>query len=354
MKFIVFFILIGTAVGQEASDYYNRPVQELQEKIYVQDTILPHRGGWPQCYDAMMQLAHRKKEKDPRFKSIAIFDSESVVQVTLHADCRALRSTGAVLDYYVALTARTNSVKVEFWNIYPKSKECDAGFRISLIKEIADSISNFCDSTKYTHVPYRGYGDPHAQPQLPAVAGVHVDSVTDRLFAALIADSIRKADSIAHETVRADSIAKAELAARSNIEVVIIDTGAIQKEIDSTAKVVSADSVIVHRRDLVMFKGQAMVSCRGKINVDDRLDCLDSLLAHKLRTAPDALQYLSMLLKFCTDKCDMFKAEVPIVPDDLKYRAVAAFHRAQETCAKVQNMQARVPLSREARIPTSQ
>lgn len=331
MTSCVFFSLLGTLLAQEASDYYGRHVQELQEKIWVKDTVLTHVGGYPQCFNEIYQWSY--KQTDPRFKSLVSVDSTGVVQMILHSDCQTIRSFGPVRDYYMALTSRSKSLRIEFWNIDPKAKDCDAGFRKSIIKGLTDLISSFGDSTKYVHVPCKGLVIEHA---VIVRHDTHLDSVTDRLFAAVKADSVRRADSIAHAPFVADSLVKVMMAARPKIEVVI-DTVVTQRVVDSISKVIDADSVSIHRKDLVMFKGQPMISCRGKINIPIRLECLDFLVAHKLRTNKDVLQYLNVLQKYCNDRMNLIQAELPIVPDDLKYKAVATLHHCQEVSGEIQN-----------------
>jgi hypothetical protein len=323
--------LVAIILGQEASDYYGRHVQELQEKIWVKDTVLAHVGGYPQCFNEVYQWSY--KQRDPRFKSLASVDSLGVTQIVLHSDCQKLRSFGPVRDYYMAMTSKSKYLKIEFWNIDPKSKDCDAGFRKSIIKGLTDLLSSFVDSTKYVHVPCKGFVIEHP---VAIRYNTHIDSVTERLFEALRADSVRRSDSITHAPFVADSIAKVAIAARPKIEVVI-DTAVTQKEIDSISKVIGADSILIHRRDLMMFKGQPMISCQGKINIPIRLECLDFLSAHKLRTNKDIMQYLNVLQKYCTDRMNLIQAELPIVPDEIKYKAVATLHHCQEVSGEVQN-----------------
>jgi hypothetical protein len=339
MKFFIYIFLASWVFGQEASDYYDRPVHELQEKIFVKDTVLIHRGGMPQCYNAMQQILDNKKHRNPKFKSV--WADSGVVQAILHSDCQTLRASGALMEYYVGLTCHSQSLKIEFWNIDPKQRSCDSLFRISMIKEIAETLSNFCDSTKYSHKPYMGFGDPLARtPQKIAPVSSHLDTVTERMFASMRADSIRQADSVARAIVRADSLAKAD-SEKPKIEVVITDSGAVQRDVDSISKLVSLDSITIHRRDPVIFKGQTAVSFKGKIDIDTRLECLQFLLDHKLRTSSDVAAYVILLQKYCNDKADMIRTEIPIVPDWLKYRAAAAFHHAQDVAAKVQEFQTR-------------
>ena len=331
MALCIFFSLLGSLLAQEASDYYGRHIQELQEKIWVKDTVLTHVGGYPQCFNEIYQWSY--KQTDPRFKSVASVDSVGVVQMILHSDCQKLRTSGPVRDYYMALTSRSKSLRIEFWNIDPKSKDCDAGFRKSLIKELSDLITSFIDSTKYVHVPCKGLVIEHA---VIVRHDTHLDAVTDKMFAAIKADSIRRADSIAHAPFVSDSLVKVTMAARPKIEVVV-DTVIAQREIDSISRVINADSVLIHRRDLVMFRGQPMISCQGKINIPIRLECIDFLVAHKLRSNKDVLQYLNILQKYCNDRMSLIQIELPIVPDELKYKAVATLHHCQEISGEVQS-----------------
>ena len=328
---------MSAVFGQDAVDYYDRPVHELQEKIWVQDTVLTHTGGFPQCYHEMQQWANKNKSK-LQFKSITAVDSLGVVQLILRSDCRDLRSKGPVLEYNMVLTARTDSAKIEFWNIEPKSKECGALYRKSLKKEIADLILNFVDSTKYTHVPYKGFGDPQSQVQQKGDQVVKSDHVMDSIF------GIVRKDSIAQQRVK-DSIASLPVQEDVRPEPAPKNLAAAQMTADSIAAIVEADSTALHPIEMGIFKGQ--LTCRGKIDVDQRLECLQFLLSRKQRSAPDVLRYLTSLQKYCNDKCEMIMAARATLPDDQKFRAVASYRHARDDCKKVQGLSARISLSKE-------
>jgi hypothetical protein len=193
-----------------------------------------------------------------------------------------------------------------------------------------------------------GFGDPLSRiTQQRIVPVTHLDTVTEKMFEAMRADSIRAADSTSRAQAQADSIAKAD-EAKPKIEVVITDTNAVQKEVDSIVALVGKDSLTIHKRDPVIFKGQTAVSFKGKIDIDTRIECLQFLLDHKLRTVTDVAAYMVLLQKYCTDKADMIRAELPIVPDYIKGRAAAAYHHAQDVCGKVQGAYERMTLTREA------
>jgi hypothetical protein len=331
-------LIVNAPLCQEASDYYGRHVQELQEKIWVKDTILTHVGGFTQSYYESQGWAF--KNKDPHIKSVISVDSLGTVQIALHSDCRVLRASGSVIDYYMALTSHSTSMKIEFWNIDPKSKDCDALFRQSLLNKVIDLLSDFSDSTKYVHVPCKGFVQTQIHPLLPIAYIQSMDSI-DKLFAKVKADSARTTDSINH---REDSITTANVASRQ-IEIVLLDTVAVQRVVDSLSRIFDADSIAIRHCDLVMFKGQPSISCHGKIDIDTRLQCLKFLLDNKLRTILDVQKYLTLLQKYCNDKADMIRAVIPIVSDNLKYKAVAVYHHAQDSSAKVQNFGSKIVLS---------
>jgi hypothetical protein len=334
---LIYFSLTSAVFGQDAVDYYDRPVHELQEKIWVQDTVLAHTGGFPQCYHEMQQWANKNRSK-LQFKSITAVDSLGVVQLILCSDCRDLRSKGPLLEYNMVLTARTDSLKIEFWNIEPKSRECGALYRKSLKKEIADVILDFVDSTKYTHVPYRGFGDPQSHVQRKVNQAAQPDHVIDSIFGIVGRDSIqqqRAKDSLASLPVQ-DSV---------QAGTPVKNLAAAQMTADSIAAIVDADSTALHPMETIIFKGQ--LTCRGKIDVDKRVECLQFLLSNKLRPARDALRYLTALEKYCVDKCDMIRAARATLPDEEKFRAVACLRHAQDDCNKVQGLSARISLSKE-------
>jgi hypothetical protein len=328
---------VGIACGQEAADYYDRNVHELQEKIYVQDTVLGHAGGFSQCYHEMQNWADKKRREAP-FKSVTAIDSIGVVQLIIRTDCRGLRSTGAVLEYYMALTANTDSVRVEFWNINPKSKECGALFRISLEKEIADLVSAFIDSTRYTHIPNRGFGESLVlAPRKTDVLG-KTDHVTDSLF------DIVKKDSIEKQRLK-DSLATLYAKEEVRTEEPVRNLAAAQMAADSLLALVENDSITLRPMEPVLFKGQ--LTCKGKIDVPVRIECLQFLLIKKLRSAADVLKYLTALQKYCVDKAEMIKAVRLTLADEDKYKAMLTYRHALEDCTKVQGLSERISLSKE-------
>jgi hypothetical protein len=339
MKFLVLiYVLFTSAVfGQEAADYYDRPIHELQEKLWVQDTVLSHTGGFPQCYHEMQDWA-RKNKANLQFKSITSVDSSGVVQLIIRSDCRDLRSKGPVLEYYMTMTAKTDSVRIEFWNINPKSKDCGALFRRSLKKEIAEFIATFMDSAKYVHVPYKGFGDPQSKPERKTDRITRTDHFTDSIF------GIVRTDSIAQQRAK-DSIASIPVEADVEPDEPDKNIAAAQMAADSVAAIVEKDSAALRPIEVSIFKGQ--LSCRGKIDVAARIECLQFLISHKLRSAPDVLRYLTSLQKYCNDKCEMIRTARATLPDEDKFRAVGAYRHAQDDCTKVQGLSERITLSKE-------
>jgi hypothetical protein len=339
MKFhaVVYLSLFATVAAQDAADYYDRNVQELQEKINVQDTVLGHIGGFPQCYHEMQDWADKKRREAP-FKSVTAIDSTGVVQLILRSDCRGLRSTGAMLEYYMALTSNTDSVKIEFWNINPKSKECGALFRLSLEKEIADLVSSFIDSIKYTHIPNRGFGESQVQRTRKIDLLIKPDRVTDSIFEAV------RNDSIAKQRVK-DSIAAIPVEPGDRNEEPARNLAAAQMAADSLLAIMENDSITLRPMEPALFKGQ--LTCKGKIDVPVRIECLQFLLTKKLRSAVDVLKYLTALQKYCLDKAELLKVVRLTLPDEDKYKAMKAYRRALEDCTKVQGLSERISLSKE-------
>lgn len=333
-KYIVlFFFLVMESAAQDSSDYYNKPVHELREKSGIcWDTMVIHKAGFKQCYREISRWVTENRNKYD-FLSVAFDKDSGAVQITLLSDCRALR-TGPVSEYYMILTSRTDSLRITFENIRPHSKECRAGLRNLMKTEVANKVSNLPDSVWWDanmgH-PYRGLGYPEGLEVKP-----NLDSATDRLFAAMKADSIRLADSIAHLFARDDSIAKADSIARLKIEAAI-DTVAIRKEIDSISAVVNVDSVTVYRHDLVMFKNQPILHDKNLSN-ETRLDCLEFLLSHKARSASAVTEYLTSLKKYCGDKQSLYYAVRKTIAEKDKYACTLNFKISQNDCTRVQTL----------------
>jgi hypothetical protein len=331
-KHIALYLLFAIgSFAQEPSDYYNKPVQELREKTGIcWDTTIIHRAGYKQCNHEISQWADKNSVKY-NFLSTAFNKDSGVVQITLLADCRSLRS-GKVSEYFMVLTSRSNSLKIAFENIKSHAKDCRAGFRNSIKTEIAHVISGLPDSIAWNDnsgYPSRGLG----YPGFPAADSQNI-SATDSIFAAIRADSIRLADSIAHLFERADSIARADSMARSKSNAAI-DTAALQKEIDSIASVVSADSIDIYRRDPVMFKNQPILQDRNR-TVEARVDCLTFLLAHKARPASAVAEYLKELKKYCLDKQSFYYSVRKVISEEEKIVNMRCFKKSQENSAQVQ------------------
>ena len=349
MKYLILiFICVALSIyGQEASDYYNRPVQEIMEKIQgqVQDTSLVHSGGFSQAYCEVQDWAKKKTSQvpfqdqaagqvqssnyiDSHFKSVTSYDSLGVIQLIMHSDCQGLKSNGPNFDYYMSLTVFSKSIKIEFWNIDYKKKDCDKGFRKSLETEVTNLIRDFVDSTLYIHKPSKG---------------LQVIHIIQRRI--LLDSSIQNYDSI-FECAKKDSIVQCS---KDSLDAVLssikiepteapkIDIDSANRVLDSLEKIVDADSVSLYHEELSFFKKQ--ISCKGRIDVDTRLECVDFFLSNKLRSSVEISKYLIMLYKFCTDKSHMIKAVTVTLPDEEKYKAVAAYHRAQEVCGGISRKQ---------------
>jgi len=324
------FLAIG-GFAQEASDYYNKPVQEVREKAGIcWDTTVTHKSGYKQCYQEISHWVRENRDKYD-FLSVAFNKDSGVVQIALLSDCQVLRS-GKVTEYYMVLTSHSDSFKIAFENIRPRSKECRAGLRNCMKSEIIHAISSLPDSLWWdanTGHPIRGLGYPECS------ATAHVDSVTDRLFALMKADSIRVTDSIACVSRQSDSIAKADSLAQLNSEAAI-DTIGIQKEIDSISTVVNADSITIYRRDLVIFKNQPILQDK-KRSIETRLDCLEFLLLHKSRPDTVVAEYLTALKKYCLDKQSLYYSVRKIIAAKDKFACTQYFKKAQTNGTQVQS-----------------
>ncbi|HUI92669.1 MAG TPA: hypothetical protein VLX68_10515 [Chitinivibrionales bacterium] len=331
--FMLYLLSAFCGFAQEPSDYYNKPVQELREKTGIcWDTAIAHNAGYRQCNQELLQWADRNRDKYG-FLSVAFKDS-GVVQITLLADCRTLRS-GSVTEYFMVLTSRSNSLKIAFENIRSHAKDCQAGFRNSLKTELAHLVSALPDSITWSGklgypsrgLGYTGFTDEPAKKI----------SATDSIFAAIKADSARLADSIARMFSRADSIVRADSPAHSKIEAAPVDTLALQREVDSIVAVVGADSSDIEHRDQVIFKYQPILQDNDK-TVGAKLECLQDLLARKKRKTAAVVEYLRALQKLCLDKQSFYYTVRKTIAAEEKAENMRNFKKAQENGTKVQAM----------------
>jgi hypothetical protein len=328
--FIGFICLLTFNIfGQEASDYYNRPLQELLEKIpeQIQDTTLTHSGGFLQSYYTLQQWADEKR--DDRLKSVCHYDSAGVVQLILHSDCRAQKANGPIFEYYMALTSFSKSIKVEFWNINPKLKDCDRLYRKSLEGEVVNLIRGFVDSTKYIHRPCTGYSSSMKKSSRIPLDTSHRD--VDSIF-----DYVKKDSIVQHGKDSIDGLKNTVVSVVVEVSKTNIDSA--NRVLDSLERVVDADSVSLYHEELSFFKNH--ISCKGRIDVGTRLECIDFFLGNnplskRLRSAAEVSKYLVMLYKFCVDKSQMIGAVIVTLPDEQKWKAVSAYHRAKEVCGLI-------------------
>jgi hypothetical protein len=111
----------------------------------------------------------------------------------------------------------------------------------------------------------------------------------------------------------------------------------LQKEIDSISAVVNADSVTIRRQDLVMFKNQPILRDKQLTN-ETRLDCLEFLLAHKVRSAAAVTEYLISLKKYCNDKQSFYYAIRKTLAEKDKYECTLNFKTSQNDCTRAQKL----------------
>ena len=162
-----------------------------------------------------------------------------------------------------------------------------------------------------------------------SIYGQNIDSV----FAMIRADSLRTVDSIA---LIAKKHAAEDLAAKNKPVAPPANLAAAHFKADSCAVVVEADSIALRRVESGFFRGQ--INLKGKIDVDTRLQCIDFLLLHKLRSSTEVLRYLTILQKWNLDRMYWIYFTRATLPDEDKYKAVAVYRHAQEQCVKTQSM----------------
>jgi hypothetical protein len=316
---------IGCLVqGQVASDYYNRPQQEMFASV-AQESTYVHKAGFLPCFSSVYNWANKNRAKY-NFLSVTANDSLGIVRVTSAFDCRNLFGDSTRHDSSVCnliITSFSGNLKIGFADI--KSKQsCGALRRISIQKEIVHIVSLLPDSVatvvKAPRVS-KGIGDTGYL------------SSFDIALAKVKADSIKSADS----TRVVDSVAKIVIISSNTPSVSPVDA---QRVVDSIALIFNRDSVAERQQALLIFKKQ--LDLNKPVSVDTKLECLDFLIGHNFRTVAQVQDYLIYLSKLCQDRVDLFYAARLIVIPEQKYLCVRYFKKAQNEYSKVQFSRAKV------------
>jgi len=317
--------LAHMASGQVASDYYNKPSQELYESVSQESTFV-HRAGFLPCFKSVLQWARRNRDKY-NLLSVTSTDSLGMVRVTSTIDCQPLfgsRRAGAITECNLILTSCTNSLKIGFADL--KSKDCGALWRVSIEKELVHAISLLPDSV----------ASPAVSATIHVVRGLGYTKGIDSIFDAIRADSIARSDSIFHAHV-VDSIAALsrkdnDLDSAANAQ---IETRRAQT--DSISAVVQKDSVDEQKRAATIFEGQPVL--KGKnVTTEAKLDCLVFFLSNRLRTKEQVKAYLQSLEKLCSDEMCLYFTARNVVSPDQKYLCMLYYKKMQSDYGKVQAM----------------
>jgi hypothetical protein len=325
---LLFLLATGNvALAQVASDYYNKPSQELFESVSQESTFV-HRGGFLPCYKCVRQWAKENRDKY-NFLSVACSDSFGIVRVTSSFDCQYLHGgnrPGMLTACNLILTSCSNSLKIGFADL--KSRDCGALWRISIEKELVHLISLLPDSVPSPSNPvaavhiYRGLGYP---------------GIVDSIFDAIRADSIAHADSLFHAHISDSIAALGRIASAVDADSAAGIFAAAHREIDSIGIVVHKDSVEEQNLAAIIFKGQPVL--KGKnVTTDAKLDCLVFFLSNKLRTVEQVKAYLVCLEKLCNDQMALYYAARKVVSPEQKYLCVLYYKKLQGDYGKVQAM----------------
>jgi hypothetical protein len=329
MKVIIllFMLSIGCLVhGQVASDYYNKPNQELYASVSQESTFV-HKAGVLPCFKSVVQWAYKNREKY-NFLSVAHIDSFGIVRITSRIDCQSLVSNvrpGAVTDCNLILTSCTNSLKIGFADL--KSRDCGYLWRVSISKELVRLVSTLPDSiaTVVSKAPHMS-------------RGVDCSKSIDSIFEAIKLDSIRVADSVASAT-KSVSV--------PDTDTTTVNLAAPQMALDSIILLVSVDSVEERKQASVIFKRQLNLNDK-KLSFETKIACLEFLIARKLRPLDLMERYLVVLKKLCSDKQAMYWAARVVVLPEQKYKCFRYLKCAQEECGTVQRLIDKIAFDREA------
>jgi len=313
---IVLLIFASIVCGQVASDYYNKPQQELFASVSQESTYV-HKAGFSPCYKMVRQWAYENRTKYD-FLSVTSLDSIGIVRVTSSFDCQNLfgsKDKKIIADCNLILTSCSGCLKIGFADL--KYRACGALWRSSITKELISKISALPDSIA-----------------TPVVAVAHLSrgidytSSVDSIFEAIHKDSLAQAKRIS------DSLASVAVAVSSKTTTDSQDMGRAQRTADSLQVLVTVDSSVELDQARKIFKSQ--LTLKGKIDLSTKLECLDFMLSHKLRTEEQAKAYLTTLKQLYSDRQALYYAVRVIVPDAQKYLCVLYYKKAMEDCGRIQ------------------
>jgi hypothetical protein len=237
----------------------------------------------------------------------------------------------------MALTTRTNSLRIEFWNIDPKSKDCDALFRRSLKKEVVDVLSGFSDSTEYKHAPCKGLKIVQTSTYHKFIVPDHM---TDSIF------NVIKSDSIKQQQHLKDSVAFASVEVSVQLDSPIVNLARAHMKVDSISELMVVDSLAEFKAAVRLFKDQINLKDRKGL-LDTKLECVSFLLEKKIRSNKEVLAYLSLLQNFCIHRQDLYRAVKVILPDEQKATCMAYFKKARDECSKIQYLIEKIEIASE-------
>jgi hypothetical protein len=150
------------------------------------------------------------------------------------------------------------------------------------------------------------------------------DRTIDSIFAAIRADSLRVIDSAKAEN------GKRPVENPSPADTTVPNIAGPQMMADSMAEIVATDSAIERQAGRDFFQNQRVVT------IDDKLACIDFLLARHLRKQDQAARYLLAAKILCLDRHTLYYYVCKTVAPEQKAACKNRMDREGDNCAKVQ------------------
>jgi hypothetical protein len=221
------------------------------------------------------------------------------------------------------ITSYSGCLKIGLADIESR-QDCGALQRVSIQKELVRVVEQLPDSvatvSKFPHIS-KGVGDSGYL------------STFDVALEKIRIDSLHKVDSVRVF----DSISRVVGVGVVSDDVLFLDSTKVFKAqliVDSISTILDRDSVAERKQALIMFKGQ--LDLRKSISVETKLECVEFLIAHSLRSSSQVSGYLDYLSRLCQDRQDIYYAARLVVDPSHKYMCVRAYKKAQDEYSRVQ------------------
>lgn len=112
--------------------------------------------------------------------------------------------------------------------------------------------------------------------------------------------------------------------------------GTVKATIDSLERRAHSDSIVVAKKEAVVFKNQSIRNeADFKRCVDPKLACLKFLLSKQMRDTATVVEYLRTLQQWLFTKRDLYYATRLVVPPGDRYLCMGYFKKMQSEGAKV-------------------